>query len=39
MKCNGNHWLAQACHTHEKSVRKAKSQNKPKLVGKKAKDK
>ena len=27
--------LAQACHIHEKGVRKAKAKNKPKLEGKK----
>ena len=36
MMCNGkNKLLAQACHIHEKCVRKAKAKNKPKLVGKK----
>lgn len=41
MTCNGkNKLLAQACHIHEKGVRKAKAKNKPKLVGeKKTKDK
>lgn len=38
MTCNGkNKLLAQACHIHEKGVRKAKAKNKPKLVGGKKK--